>query len=350
MRNEIMMDTQKQKVTDFLQFLQEKWNGKKPLAKLFRTDEYCYIYDTGTNKISKCDPLIFELLEKLLDLPPGEAVREFLIKHDPEEFQFASGTIKNAMEVEKILLTTTAEKFGITDGISSYEELIGTSLETLFLEVTESCNLRCGYCVYGGHYQYKRNHGQLSMTRDIACRALDYLKEHSSKSKRTSVSFYGGEPLLDFELVKFCAGYAKDIIPGNKLSFAITTNGTILTPEMAEFFYENDFRVLVSIDGPQDIHDSFRLDLKGKGSHKRTVDGLKNLIDVYGDSAGEKIHLSMVYTPPFSGKRLDRLAHIWDEIPWLPKNLNVNITYPARGSIQYRESMELLPKEDKSLL
>jgi len=143
--------------------------------------------------------------------------------------------------------------------------------------------------------------------------------------------------------------YASSLINDKPLSFSLTTNATLLAPEMADFFKNNNFSLLISIDGPKEIHDKCRKDLKGDGSFERVINGLHCLFDTYGEAFIEKVHLNMVYTPPWSSQRLNRLIQLWDEIPWLPRNIRLNISYPSRGTLLPEKFLPNNNSEDKNL-
>jgi len=187
------------------------------------------------------------------------------------------------------------------------------------------------------------------MNWEVARRAIDYLKEHSLCSKNVAISFYGGEPLVNFPLIEECVTYARSILSDKPLTFSISTNGTLVTSKIAEFFHKNSFQVLLSIDGPREIHDGYRKDFNGNGSFDHALKGLRCLFDAYGDESTGKIHLNMVYSPPWSSQRLDRIAELWEEVSWLPKEMKLHISYPTPGSIlpgMYSNSGD---DEDKSL-
>jgi hypothetical protein len=129
-------------IKKFQTFFNRLWNGSKPLARLFRTDQSGYLYDTGTNKIIRCDEPIFQLLENLLSMEEETAISDFPANHDRETFLYAAGTIKNAVETENILSLKQALPFGISKHCHNYEELIDSSLEIMVLEITESCPMR----------------------------------------------------------------------------------------------------------------------------------------------------------------------------------------------------------------
>ncbi len=92
-----------------------------------------------------------------------------------------------------------------TEGL---EYILENNLNTMALQLTQNCNLRCKYCVYSGNYE-NRKHSSLKMNKEIAYRAIDFFVRHSSDSEKLHLGFYGGEPLLEFELIKGCVEYIK---------------------------------------------------------------------------------------------------------------------------------------------
>jgi len=183
----------------------------------------------------------------------------------------------------------------------------------------------------------------------VAQAAIDYLKRNSEKQDSVYLSFYGGEPLLRYDFIKSCVEYAEKTLKKKNISYSITTNGTLINSENAEFFFNNNFSVCISIDGPQEIHDMYRKDFKGNGSFNKTIKGLKHLIHTFGKSSVERISLSIVYAPPFSEKKINRITELWVENPWIPENISVQITYP----LYHKEIEKILHKErfieDKNL-
>jgi uncharacterized protein len=332
----------------FKNFFKNCWGDNKPLSKLIGTKNSGYLFDTRTSKLLKCEDNVYLLLEFLLALKPDVAIEQFIETYGFENFINAFEIIKTSIEQKKILSVGDSPNFGLADHFGDFEASLTSKLGILTLEVTEICNLKCGYCIYNPTVKYKRNHGVREMSLDVARLAIDYLKEHSSKSDRVGVAFYGGEPLLRFPFVKDCAEYAGKVIKSKELDFNITTNGTLITSDIAQFLYKNNFSVTVSIDGPREIHDSFRVDANGKGSFENVAKGLKTLVETYGEKAEERILLSMVYTPPFSENRLNRILELWKELPWLPRDIELNITYPSQGSILVRNNNTII-KESKDM-
>ncbi len=104
----------------------------------------------------------------------------------------------------------------ISDNI---KELLESNLRMLILQVTQGCNLRCSYCVYGGNYS-QRQHSNLNMDKITAFKAIDFFVEHSRNTPVLTIGFYGGEPLLEFNLIKECVEYAKKKSNGKKYVLA----------------------------------------------------------------------------------------------------------------------------------
>jgi len=331
------------------QFFFETWQKGKPIAALFKTTSMHYLYDTGSNKVLQCESHVYNLLEYLLSLDVKTAIIGYKGKFGVELFIDAAMKIKDAVESEGILLSTGAIQFGLGDHYGKFVEQIAHSLGMITLEITENCNLRCDYCLYNPHVEHAREHTAKEMTLETALKGIDYLKQHSSNKKKVAITFYGGEPLLRFDFIRLCVSYAQSIFKDKKLEFSLTTNGTCFTPEIVEYLYKKRFTVIVSIDGPEEIHDSNRRDIHGKGSFLRAIAGLKMLVEQYKEKASERILLSMVYAPPFSENKINRIASLWDEYPWIPKSMGVNITYPSEGTLSPGKYSAQDLEEDKEL-
>jgi uncharacterized protein len=112
-------------------------------------------------------------------------------------------------------------------------------------------------------------------------RGVAYLLEHAAADRKVSVTFFGGEPLLRFPLIRTAVGEARRMAleRGKQVSFSITTNGTLLTPEIAGFLKENGISVCLSIDGTREIHDRNRPYASGRGSYEDVARGLSLLME-----------------------------------------------------------------------
>ena len=165
----------------FKNYLQNIWRDEKPLCKLFSTEKNNYLYDTGTNKIVKCENPEFELLNDLMIMDINDAVDKFSSNHsDPISIKTFS-SLEQAIKTGNILKLTKIEGFKIIDHIDSVIDKVNNYLSMIQLELTENCNLRCGYCIYNDFYKEKRNYANVDMTEETAKKAIDYLKNHSKK-------------------------------------------------------------------------------------------------------------------------------------------------------------------------
>lgn len=139
-------------------------------------------------------------------------------------------------------------------------------VKTLVLHVTDACNLGCRYC----YYREKGNASNHRMSPAIGRRAVDFLFASSGNLKEVVIVFFGGEPLLNFELIDRLIDYAKEkaSATAKKVSFAITTNGTLLTDKIIDRLIENDVGITISIDGFETAHDRHRCFPDGSGSYR----------------------------------------------------------------------------------
>ena len=160
-------------------------------------------------------------------------------------------------------------------------------MRQLFLIVTSHCNLRCRYCVYSEHYP-KTFESQEKMSHEVAMAAVDYFVKSIKKSrdrnpaKPALFNFYGGEPLLNFTLIKDVVNYIKTLDLDNIL-FSISTNAVLLDDEISDFLIENKFVIAISIDGPEAEHDRNRVFADGSGSFKKVIANIENLWERHPD-------------------------------------------------------------------
>lgn len=148
------------------------------------------------------------------------------------------------------------------------------SINSMALFVTQTCNLRCIYCYEEKTMSY--------MEEKTAFRAVDWLLEHSGSIKKIYISFFGGEPFLNFPLIKNVAAYAREKAGAldKSVAFITTTNATLLDDEMILFLREYDVHVTVSMDGPREIHDQQRPFADDRGSYDVILPRVKKLLAV----------------------------------------------------------------------
>lgn len=155
------------------------------------------------------------------------------------------------------------------------EQLEERGFRELILEMSMACNFRCRYCCYGEHYQNTRNHGKELMSFDTAKEAVDFYLSHFGMSGRGNiwrnpiVAFYGGEPLLNYEVIRRVVEYIEANYADQNVEYTITTNGYLLSEDKMDFFVKHGFSLIVSFDGNRENHDRNRVDLNGKGTYEQ---------------------------------------------------------------------------------
>lgn len=164
-----------------------------------------------------------------------------------------------------------------------------SKIYALTLNVTQRCNLACKYC-------YVEDPGsQPFMSESTARRAVDFIADYEG-IEGFGIAFYGGEPLLNFPVIQSTIEYAsreaeKRGLP--EVKYDITTNGTLVTDEMIDFFREYKVAVMFSMDGPAHIHDALRVTPQGEGTHALVLENLQKLINATGE---HKVSVSSVIT------------------------------------------------------
>lgn len=155
------------------------------------------------------------------------------------------------------------------------------TLQALCLHVAHDCNMRCRYCFAdGGPFGGER--GLMSL--ETGYRALELLLKESGGRPRIEVDFFGGEPLLNFGVVRELVAYGKEkaAAAGKKISFTLTTNGLALTPDVEEFLINNQISVILSLDGRPEVHDLNRRTPYGGGTYHLVVPREKHFVDRQG--------------------------------------------------------------------
>lgn len=138
------------------------------------------------------------------------------------------------------------------------DSLTGRFVNDITFQVTRACNFNCRYCTYANSNQIGRNHEHVNMPIDVARKGLLYLYEHSSDATFVTVGFYGGEPMLNFPLIKEIVEFAETLFYSKKIIYRMTINGSVLTDEMLRFLVEHDFIIVISLDGPEIIQNRHR--------------------------------------------------------------------------------------------
>lgn len=170
--------------------------------------------------------------------------------------------------------------YGDNNTISQYLRHNGFS--QMLLVVTEKCNLRCKYCIYSGNYDNQRKHGTNVMSFETAQKAIDQFYKTQMEAIASNalhiplLGFYGGEPLMNLPLIKQCVHYAKKLFNDN-IRFLVTTNGTIMSEDIADFLIENKFALSISLNGDEKENDRLRVFENNSGTFATIMNNVKKL-------------------------------------------------------------------------
>ena len=159
-----------------------------------------------------------------------------------------------------------------------------SGIKALCLHVAHTCNLNCSYCFAAkGKYQGER----ALMSFEVGKRALDFLIENSGNRKNLEVDFFGGEPLMNFDVVKKLVEYARSIEKehSKNFRFTLTTNGVLIDDDVIDFCNREMNNVVLSLDGRKEVHDRLRKDYKGNGSYDLIVPKFQKFVEKRGDKS-----------------------------------------------------------------
>lgn len=253
-----------------------------PFIKLFRTPNATYFLDVNKDEILPISKRSYNYLQDVLaDNPNGTEMTEEIAGYK------SNGYLLSRLNVQQ-LNHVCSQYLGA---------FLNRKLNQMILQVTQNCNFRCKYCIYSGeHNSRQRTHTKKHMSWDTARKAVDFLLEHSVDSKEVHLSFYGGEPLLEFELIEKIVDYSKGRFVGKKLNFGMTTNGTLLTEEKIRYLDAHNFHIMISLDGPKEINDQNRVFADGRGTFDAVIKKL-DLIKEVCPELYKKTKISNVIDP-----------------------------------------------------
>ena len=170
----------------------------------------------------------------------------------------------------------------------SFEPMAGTLkartsgvVKALCLHIAHTCNLNCSYC-FASQGKY---HGERAlMSYEVGKRALDFLIENSGTRRNMEVDFFGGEPLMNFDVVKQLVAYARSIEKekNKHFRFTLTTNGVLVDDDVIEFSNREMSNVVLSLDGRKEVHDRYRVDYAGNGSWEKIVPKFQKFVNARG--------------------------------------------------------------------
>lgn len=333
-----------------------EFGGIERLGHIFRTLKNGYYYDSGTGKVICLEPDEYLFFEWLFDKSHGHDYEDFCSSFPSDEFEVLLDNIRKVVEEEHLFQAPIKTEFISPMHKEELDKSMQEKVRMITLELTEQCNLRCGYCIYNDEFDKERGFSKNEMSIETVKAAIDFLAKYGDET--VAIAFYGGEPLLKFELIKYAVEYSKQHIQGKTLTYSMTSNMTLMTREMADFFASvDDFSILCSIDGPEEIHDKYRKYSNSQGSYKNAMRGVRYLAEAHKERFGNEykrkmenqIMFSMVFTPPFTKSKIQRLQNFFEDmVDWLPLGIRKTVTYVENGTLneeEFKGYKELIDEE-----
>ena len=247
----------------------------------YKLNGYDIVLDTASGAVHLVDDVAYDIIEMYKSRSADEICAAICEKYPDVTRSDVLECLDDVAELEREHKLFTPD---------DYEQLAadykGSShvIKALCLHVAHTCNLNCSYC-FASQGKY---HGERAiMSFDVGKRALDFLVENSGDRRNLEVDFFGGEPLMNLQIVKDLVAYARSIEKdaGKNFRFTLTTNGVLLDDEVTDFCNREMHNVVLSLDGRKEVNDRFRVDVAGNGSYDRIVPNFQRFVAKRGDKS-----------------------------------------------------------------
>lgn len=245
----------------------------------YKQGGYNIVLDVCSGAVHVVDEVAYDIIGIF-----EECAREDVLKAMAEKYP----EINESDIAECYAQVSSLKESGKLFAEDNYEAMAGKLKEktagvvkALCLHIAHTCNLNCSYC-FASQGKY---HGERAvMSYEVGKRALDFLVENSGTRRNLEVDFFGGEPLMNFQVVKDLVAYARSIEKehNKNFRFTLTTNGVLVDDDVIEFANRECHNVVLSLDGRKEIHDRFRVDFSGKGSWEKIVPKFQKFVESRG--------------------------------------------------------------------
>lgn len=247
----------------------------------YQLNNYNIVLDTCSGSIHIVDPVAYDVISMYPEKSEEEIVSAILKKYEKDNISKNDvleciADIKALQAQGKLYSPDTFAEIAGT-----FKERSGDVIKALCLHVAHTCNLNCSYCFAS---QGKYHGDRALMSFEVGKRALDFLIENSGSRTNLEVDFFGGEPLMNWDVVKELVKYARSQEgPCHKnFRFTLTTNGMLIDDDVIDFANKEMSNVVLSLDGRKEIHDRLRVDYAGNGSYDRIVPKFQELVKSRG--------------------------------------------------------------------
>ena len=240
------------------------------------------VLDIYSGSVHLVDEVAYDIISMYESTPREEIVRVILGKYGDREDVTEEEVVACFDDIEEL---RAAGKLFAPDTFESkagaLKKKTAGVVKALCLHVAHVCNLNCSYC-FASQGKY---HGERAlMSYEVGKRALDFLIENSGSRTNLEVDFFGGEPLMNFEVVKQLVAYARSREKecGKNFRFTLTTNGMLVDDDVIEFSNREMSNVVLSLDGRKEVHDRYRVDYAGNGSWEKIVPKFQRFVEARG--------------------------------------------------------------------
>ena len=248
----------------------------------YKLGGYNIVLDTCSGSIHVVDEVAYDIIAMYENSPADDIVKAMLEKYAGRE-DVTEKDLRDCIEDVETLkqMGKLYSEDTFADMAGTFKERSGNVVKALCLHVAHTCNLNCSYC-FASQGKYHGDRALMSL--DVGKRALDFLIENSGTRRNLEVDFFGGEPLMNWEMIKELVAYARSIEKekGKNFRFTLTTNGMNIDDDVIEFSNREMSNVVLSLDGRKEIHDRLRVDYQGNGSYDRIVPKFKKFVEARG--------------------------------------------------------------------
>ncbi len=209
---------------------------------------------------------------------------------------------------------------------NNVEFMLRRCLNDITLQVTKDCNFQCRYCSFTSLDDIQRKHEKKTMTFDVAKKSIDFLYNNSKDVNIISIAFYGGEPLLNYELIKQVVEYAKNKFFTKRINFNMTINGSLLKDEIIDFLIKNNFKIAISLDGPKKIQNLHRkFGINGRGTFDKVFENVKKIFNTNKNYFYNNVSFMPVV---IEGENYEVIKEFF-----LQNNINESQIFPLRANL-----------------
>ncbi len=245
----------------------------------YKLNGYNIVLDINSGAIHVVSPVAYDIIEIYEKYSKDEVLNKVGLNYPDINIKEIEECYNDVSYLEQTSQLFTKDTF--KDKANVLKEKTSGVVKALCLHIAHTCNLNCSYCFAS---QGKYNGQRAIMSFDVAKSAIDFLVENSGTRRNLEVDFFGGEPLMNFDVVKDVVKYARSIEKEKKKNFrfTLTTNGMLIDDDVIEFANKEMSNVVLSLDGRKSVHDKFRVDYNNKGSFDRIVPKFQELVKKRG--------------------------------------------------------------------